>query len=45
VLEIIALQKARPRALADRDLDTRREKLVNLFRSLEQPVLHKEPVA
>ena len=45
VLEIIALQKARPRALADRDLDTRREKLVNLFRSLEQPALHKEPVA
>jgi NitT/TauT family transport system ATP-binding protein len=45
VLEIIALQKARPRALADRDLDTRREKLVNLFRSLEQPVLHKESVA
>jgi len=45
VLEIIALQKARPRALADRDLDTRREKLVNLFRSLKQPVLHKEPVA
>src|SRR6516165_1546957 len=37
VLEIIALQKARPRALADRDLDTRRERLVNLFRSLEQP--------
>jgi NitT/TauT family transport system ATP-binding protein len=45
VLEIIELQKGRPRALADRDLDTRREKLVNLFRSLEQPALHKEPVA
>jgi NitT/TauT family transport system ATP-binding protein len=45
VLEIIELQKGRPRALADRDLDTRREKLVNLFRSLEQPALHKETVA
>jgi NitT/TauT family transport system ATP-binding protein len=45
VIEIIALQQGRPRALADRDLDTRREKLVNLFRSIEQPALHKEPVA
>ena len=45
VLEIMELRGARPRALADRDLDTRREKLVNLFRSIEQPALHKEPAA
>jgi NitT/TauT family transport system ATP-binding protein len=45
VLEIIELQKGRPRPLADRALDTRREKLVNLFRSLEQPAMHREPVA
>jgi NitT/TauT family transport system ATP-binding protein len=45
VLEIIALQQERPRALADRDLDMRREKLVNLFRSLEQTASQKESVA
>ena len=37
VLEIIELQTPRPRALGDRDLDTHRQKLVKLFRSLEQP--------
>src|SRR6476469_5907136 len=36
VLEIIELQTPRPRALSDRDLDTHRQKLVKLFRSLEQ---------
>jgi NitT/TauT family transport system ATP-binding protein len=45
VLEIIELQKSRPRTLPDRDLDTRREQLVNLFRSLEQPALQKETAA
>jgi NitT/TauT family transport system ATP-binding protein len=44
VLEIIELKTARPRALSDRDLDTQRQKLVKLFRSLEQPPLQKETV-
>jgi len=37
VLEIIELQTPRPRALGDRSLDTHRQKLVKLFRSLERP--------
>ena len=37
VLDIIELPPQRPRALSDRNLDTHREKLVKLFRSLEQP--------
>jgi NitT/TauT family transport system ATP-binding protein len=45
VLEIMELQTARPRALSDPDLDTRRQKLVKLFRSLEQPAAQKDPVA
>jgi len=45
VLEIIELHTPRPRALADRDLDTHRQKLVKLFRSLEQPAFQKESVA
>ena len=45
VLEIIELRKGRPRAPADRDLDTRRDKLVSLFRSLEQPAVQKETAA
>ena len=45
VLEIIELQTPRPRAQGDRDLDTHRQKLVKLFRSLEQPVSQKETVA
>jgi NitT/TauT family transport system ATP-binding protein len=45
VLEIIALQTPRPRALGDRNLDTHRQKLVKLFRSLEQPASHREIVA
>ena len=45
VLEIIELQTPRPRALGDRDLDTHRQKLVKLFRSLEQPAFQKEIVA
>ena len=45
VLEIIELHTPRPRALADRDLDTHRQELVKLFRSLEQPAFQKESVA
>ena len=45
VLEIIELQTPRPRALGDRDLDIHRQKLANLFRSLEQPAFQKEIVA
>ncbi len=45
VLEIIELHTPRPRALADRDLDTHRQKLAKLFRSLEQPAFQKESVA
>ena len=45
VLEIIELQTPRPRALGDRALDTHRQKLVKLFRSLEQPDPPKEIVA
>ena len=42
VLEIIELQMPRPRAQGDGGLDAHREKLVKLFRSLEQPVIPKE---
>jgi len=42
VLEIIELKTPRPRALDNRDLDTRRQKLINLFRSLEHPAFQKE---
>jgi NitT/TauT family transport system ATP-binding protein len=45
VLDIIELQTPRPRALGDRDLDPHRQKLVKLFRSLEQPAVHREIVA
>jgi len=45
VLEIIELRSARPRALSDPELDTHRQKLVKLFRSLEQPAPQKETVA
>jgi NitT/TauT family transport system ATP-binding protein len=46
VLEIIDLKTARPRSLADRDLDTHRQKLIKLFRSLEQqPAAQKETAA
>ena len=45
VLEIIELPAPRPRELSDRELDTHRQKLVKLFRSLEQPDRHKETVA
>jgi NitT/TauT family transport system ATP-binding protein len=45
VLEIIELQTARPRALGDPALDTHRQKLAKLFRSLEQPAVPKEIVA
>jgi NitT/TauT family transport system ATP-binding protein len=45
VLEIIELQTPRPRAPAGRDLDTHRQKLVKLFRSLEQPASQKDIVA
>src|SRR5882672_7735641 len=42
VLEIMELQMPRPRAPSDPDLDTRRQKLVKLFRSLEQPAAQKD---
>ena len=45
VLEIIELKTPRPRSLGDPDFDTRRQKLVKLFRSLEQPVHQKETAA
>jgi NitT/TauT family transport system ATP-binding protein len=45
VLEIIELQTPRPRSLGDRGLDEHRQKLVKLFRSLEQPVTQKETAA
>jgi NitT/TauT family transport system ATP-binding protein len=45
VLEIIELQTPRPRALGNPDIDTHRQKLVKLFRSLEQPAFQKEIVA
>jgi NitT/TauT family transport system ATP-binding protein len=45
VLDIIELQTPRPRAPGDRDLDPHRQKLVELFRSLEQPAVHREIVA
>jgi NitT/TauT family transport system ATP-binding protein len=45
VLEIIELRTPRPRLLGHRDLDTHRQKLVTLFRSLEQqPALQGETV-
>jgi NitT/TauT family transport system ATP-binding protein len=46
VLEIIELQTPRPRALADCDLGTQRQKLVKLFGSLEQqPASRRETAA
>jgi NitT/TauT family transport system ATP-binding protein len=46
VLEIIELKTARPRSLGDRELDTHRQKLIRLFRSLEQqPAPRKETAA
>jgi NitT/TauT family transport system ATP-binding protein len=45
VIEVIELKAPRPRSLGDPDLDTHRQKLIRLFRSLEQPAVQKEPVA
>jgi NitT/TauT family transport system ATP-binding protein len=45
VLDIIELHSPRPRAPIAGDLDARREKLVGLFRSIDQPVSRKESVA
>jgi NitT/TauT family transport system ATP-binding protein len=45
VLEIIELRTPRPRALGDPNLDTHRQKLVKLFRSLERPPPQEETVA
>jgi NitT/TauT family transport system ATP-binding protein len=46
VVEIIELKTPRPRTLSDPGLDTHRQKLVKLFRSLEQqPAPQKETVA
>ena len=39
VIEIIELKTTRPRPPGYRDLDTHRQKLVKLFRSLEQPAV------
>jgi NitT/TauT family transport system ATP-binding protein len=45
VLELVQLQTPRPRTLGDRGLDTHRQKLVKLFRSLEQqPTSQREAV-
>ena len=44
VLEIVDLKTPRPRSLGDPDFDNRRQKLVKLFRSLEQPSFQKEIV-
>jgi hypothetical protein len=44
VLDIIELPSSRPRSLGDRDLDTHRQKLVKLFRSLGQPSSERETV-
>jgi NitT/TauT family transport system ATP-binding protein len=45
VLEVVELKTPRPRVTAGRDLDAPREKLVRLFRSIEQPVPPKDVVA
>jgi NitT/TauT family transport system ATP-binding protein len=45
VLETVELKVPRPRAAAGRDFDTHREKLVRLFRSIEQPIPPKDFVA
>ena len=45
VLDIIELKTARPRPPGGRAVDTHREELVKLFRSLEQPAFQKEIVA
>jgi NitT/TauT family transport system ATP-binding protein len=45
VVDVIELKTARPRTAAGRELDTHREKLVRLFRSLEQPGPPKDTVA
>ena len=39
VIEIIELKTTRPRPPGYRELDTHRQKLVKLFRSLEQPAV------
>jgi NitT/TauT family transport system ATP-binding protein len=45
VLDIIELHSPRPRAPIAGDLDARRERLVRLFRSIDQPASRKESVA
>ncbi len=45
VLDIIKLQTPRPRAPADRELDAPRQKLINLFGSVEQLASQRETVA
>ena len=42
VLETVELKASRPRAAAGPDLDAHREKLVRLFRSIEQPAPPKD---
>ena len=44
-VQIGIAQHPRPRSLGDPDFDTRRQKLVKLFRSLEQPAPAAEIVA
>jgi NitT/TauT family transport system ATP-binding protein len=45
VIEVIEPRTPRPRSLGDPDLDIHRQKLIRLFRSLEQPAVQKEPIA
>src|SRR5580704_7133357 len=45
MLETMEFKTPRPRAAAGRDLDAQREKLVKLFRSIEQPAPSKDVVA
>src|SRR5581483_10796981 len=45
VLEIIELSAPRPRSLADRLLDSHRQQLLKLFRSIEQPASERETAA
>jgi NitT/TauT family transport system ATP-binding protein len=45
VLEVLEFKTARPRGGASQELDSQREKLVKLFRSLEASSAQKEPTA
>ncbi|MBV9238853.1 MAG: hypothetical protein JOZ94_23690 [Xanthobacteraceae bacterium] len=45
VLEVLEFKTARPRAGSSQELDSQREKLVKLFRSLEATGTEKEAIA